>query len=118
MIICTRSIGKAKPGDLATYRWGSVRAFEDGRLFAPSEPLLSAYKSGAISWREYEQRYLSEMEALYGRLPERFVELLRRTDVTLVCYEARPERCHRRLLANLLAKVAAEHGIQVVLDVE
>jgi uncharacterized protein (DUF488 family) len=46
------------------------------------------------------------------------MELLRRTEVTLVCYEARPERCHRRLLADLLAKVAAEHGIQVALDVE
>nr|MBI3613953.1 DUF488 domain-containing protein [Nitrospirota bacterium] len=118
MIIRTRSIGKAKPGDLATYRWGSLRAFEDGRLFGPSDPLLSVYKSGALSWREYEQRYLSEMEALYRRSPERFVELLRRTEVTLVCYEARPERCHRRLLADLMAKVAEEHGIQVVLDVE
>jgi len=117
MIIRTRSIGEAKPGGLATYRWGSLRSFENGRRFAPSERLLSDYKSGSLTWKAYEEGYFSEMRALYRKAPECFMELLRREAVTLVCYEARPDRCHRRLLAELLAKIGNERGIQVVLDI-
>ena len=118
MIIQTRCIREAKPGDLATYRWGSLRDFSDGRIFAPSEELLSAYKYGGLSWEAYERQYLSEMEALYQKSPDYFLELLRRGEVSLVCYEARPDRCHRRLLAGLLARIAKEQGIEVVLDIQ
>ena len=117
MVIRTRSIGQARLGDLATYRWGSLRAFEDGRVFAPSEGLLAAYKAGQISWDGYERRYRSEMEAVAQRSPDRFLSLLRRPEVTLVCYEVSPARCHRRLLADLLARIAGEQGLDVTLDI-
>ncbi len=117
MIIQTRCIREAKPGDLATYRWGSLRDFEDGRIFAPSERLLSNYKYGSLSWEAYERQYLAEMEAFYQKSPGCFIELLQRDEVTLVCYEALPDRCHRRLLAGLLARMAKEQGIGVVLDI-
>ena len=117
MIIRTRSIGEAKPGDLATYRWGSLRKFSDGRIFAPSERLLSAYKYGGLSWEAYERQYLAEMEALYQKSPGLILHLIQRREITLVCYEAMPEKCHRRLLAGLLEKIAKEQGIEVVLDV-
>jgi hypothetical protein len=118
VIIRTRSIGEARPGDLATYRWGSLRDFEDGRIFAPSEELLSAYKYGGLSWEAYERQYLAEMEAFYQKSPGCFIELLQRGEVTLVCFETRPDRCHRRLLAGLLAGIAREQGIEVVLDIQ
>ena len=117
MVIRTRSIGQARPGDLATYRWGSLRSFENGRVFAPSEGLLAAYKAGQVSWDGYERRYHLEMEALAQRSPDRFLSLLRRPDVTLVCYEASPVRCHRRLLAEMLACIAGEQGLDVTLDI-
>ncbi|MFZ5877435.1 MAG: DUF488 domain-containing protein [Nitrospirota bacterium] len=118
MVIRTRSLGQARPGDLATYRWGSLRAFENGRVFAPSEGLLAAYKAGQVSWDGYERRYRSEMETLARRSPDRFLSLLRRPEVTLVCYEASPARCHRRLLAECFARLAGEQGVQVELDVQ
>ena len=118
MVIHTRSIGRARPGDLATYRWGLLRSFEDGRVFAPSPELLAAYKAGKLSWEAYERRYLAEMRSLYQRSPDLFLALLRRPEVTLVCYEASPARCHRRLLADLLARIAGEHGVQITLDVQ
>lgn len=118
MVIRTRSIGQARPGDLATYRWGSLRAFENGRVFAPSEGLLAAYKSGQISWDGYERRYRLEMETLARLSPDLFLALLRRPEVTLVCFEALPARCHRRLLADLLARIGGEHGVQVELDIQ
>ncbi len=118
MVIRTRSIHQARPGDLATYRWGSLRAFENGRAFAPSEGLLVAYKAGQVSWDGYERRYRLEMEALARRSPDLFLALLRRPEVALVCYEASPARCHRRLLAECFARLAGEQGVQVVLDVQ
>jgi hypothetical protein len=117
MIIHTRSIREAKTGDLATYRWGSLRGFEDGQIFAPSVRLLSAYKYGGLSWEAYERQYLAEMQALYQRSPGRFTGLLKRTEITLVCYETKPDKCHRRLLAEFLARAGAEHGVEVVLDI-
>jgi uncharacterized protein YeaO (DUF488 family) len=86
-------------------------------VFAPSEQLLSEYKSGSLSWKAYEERYLSEMRALYRKSPQPFMDLLRREAVTLVCYEAQPDRCHRRLLAELLAKIGKVLRIQVELDI-
>lgn len=118
MVIHTRSIREARPGDLATYRWGSLRRFEDGRFFAPSEGLLSDYMHGGLSWEAYEERYLEEMEALYRKFPGRFLELLEREEVTLVCYEARPEKCHRRLLADFLARIGRDRVIEVELDIQ
>ena len=118
MIIQTRCICEANPGDLATYRWGSLRDFENGRIFAPSEGLLSAYKYGGLSWEAYERQYLSEMEALYQKSPGRFLELFQRQEIVLICYETRPDHCHRRLLAVLMARIAREQGIEVVLDIQ
>ena len=118
MIIQTRCIREAKPGDLATYRWGSLRNFENGRIFAPSEGLLSTYKYGGLSWEAYERQYLAEMEALYQKSPGCFLDLFQRQEVVLICYETRPDRCHRRLLAGLLAKIAKEQGIEVALDIQ
>lgn len=116
--IRTRSVQIAKAGDLATYRWGSLRAFDDGRLFAPSEKLLSAYKAGQIGWEDYERRYLTEMREIFRASPDAFGKLLQKGEVTLVCYESDPNRCHRRLLAELLEKVARKQGLQVILDVQ
>lgn len=116
--IHTRSVQTARQGDLATYRWGSLKEFENGRIFAPSEELLSAYKAGQIGWEDYEKRYLTEMREIFRASPDAFGKLLQKREVTLVCYESDPNRCHRRLLAALLEKVARKQGLQVILDVQ
>lgn len=118
MIIHTRSIKEAKPGDLATYRWGQLGQFADGRVFAPSRGLLTRYKAGLHSWKDYERHYLSEMGSLYQRSPAHFLELLQRDEITLVCYETKPDKCHRRLLAEYIVRIGSEHGIKVGLDVQ
>ena len=118
MVIHTRSIREAKPGDLATYRRGSLKKFSEGRFFAPSERLLSAYKYRGLSWEQYERHYLAEMQALYEKFPARFLDLLKRDEITLVCYEAQPDHCHRRVLAEVLVAIAKDHGIEVSLDIQ
>jgi uncharacterized protein YeaO (DUF488 family) len=59
-----------------------------------------------ITWREFEERYLEEIQrpakALFVRL---VANLAIQGDATLLCIEESPEHCHRRLLAEECKKL-------------
>jgi hypothetical protein len=116
MVIRTRSIGQARPGDLATYRLGSLQAFENGRSFAPSAGLLAAYKTGRLSWEAYERQYLAEMASLYQRSPDLFLALLRRPEVTLVYRHHRP--MPSPIAGGHVGPHRGRHGVQAVRDIQ
>lgn len=67
---------------------------------APTAEDLLAYRNGELAWDDYAETYLR-------LLRERQVEaVLRPSDfegAVLLCSEAAPERCHRRLAAEYLA---------------
>lgn len=70
---------------------------------APEAELLKAYRNKELSWAEYERRYL-------GLLDERNVtttldRAIFAERTVLLCSEHSPDRCHRRLAAELLAEV-------------
>lgn len=68
--------------------------------FAPSDALLKAYRSRTIDWDEYEHRYLAllgERNELASMDPSVF------ESGCLLCSEASPDHCHRRLLAEYIA---------------
>lgn len=67
--------------------------------FAPSQNILTAYKKEKGSWADYERAYLA---LLAEQKPEAefSTDLLDRS--CLMCSEASPEHCHRRLLAEYL----------------
>jgi len=81
----------------------------------PSRPLLDAYHGKAretpLPWAEYVPRYLAEMQGA-GQL-WRIRDLARRSaageTITLLCSAActDPDRCHRTLLAALIAPATA-----------
>lgn len=70
------------------------------QLGPPSE-LIGAYYRGEVSWDEFENAYdehlkqpaSMEMIALLGTIALE-------DNITLLCIEESPERCHRRLLAQ------------------
>jgi hypothetical protein len=86
-----------------------------GVLFAPSwailRPALAARRRGAEAaeqaWAAYVPAYVAEMRASWRAHPEAWRGLLARPRVVLTCYCARRERCHRGLLAEMLAKCGA-----------
>lgn len=95
--------GFAKEKDLAYFLRELVgAAYEHAPLLAPSQEILDAFKKrGAMPWEEYEDRFLDLMR-------ERRIEdeldrsgFAKRT--VLLCSEATPEHCHRRLVAKYLA---------------
>ena len=68
--------------------------------FAPTRPILDAYKKKQIDWSNYEIQYLD-------LLAKRQVEKLHPADFDgscLLCSEDTPHFCHRRLVAEYLNK--------------
>lgn len=68
---------------------------------APTAELMSAYKKGGWSWSKYEEEYL---RLVRGR---RVAEVLSPADfdnAVLLCSEASPNRCHRRLAAEYISQ--------------
>ncbi len=79
-------------------------------ILSPTKEILDGYKKKAISWEEYEERFL----ALLG---ERRVEndvgrQLFDVPTVLLCSEPEPDHCHRRLVAEYLA--ANWGGVEIV----
>ncbi|MCU1228244.1 MAG: hypothetical protein JWO97_1128 [Acidobacteria bacterium] len=69
---------------------------------APAAEQLEAYRSGAVSWEEYEVAYsaLLRERKVEKSVPRSLFEVRS----VLLCSEEKPEHCHRRLAAEYLAK--------------
>ncbi|OGO31568.1 MAG: hypothetical protein A2Z16_04075 [Chloroflexi bacterium RBG_16_54_18] len=77
---------------------------------APTKEILEDYRSG-LSWMQYEQRFQALMDE--RRIPEALnhSDFLERVSC-LLCSEAKPEKCHRRLVAERMA--AHWPGVEIV----
>lgn len=98
----TLSSGFARKKDLAFFLKNLCGiSYQHNPNLAPTEALLKGYKNGSISWAEYQQTYTGLLQArhigqnLNGEVLE---------GVCLLCAEALPDYCHRRLLAEYLAQ--------------
>ena len=67
---------------------------------APSSKLLNDYKRKRINWEEYIPRYNQEVLESHKESVKLLAEMAMKKDITLLCYERTPEKCHRRLLAE------------------
>jgi uncharacterized protein (DUF488 family) len=94
--------GFAKRDDLAFFlkEIGGIDYVHKPEL-APSKELLDAYKKGQITWEAYERQFVASMAA--DRI-ERHVSRESLDRACLLCSEAEPECCHRRLVAEHLAR--------------
>jgi uncharacterized protein (DUF488 family) len=69
---------------------------------APTQQLLQAYRNKSIDWPQYESGFLNLMKT---RKIEETVSREVLDGGCLLCSEEKPQRCHRRLVAEYL-KVA------------
>ncbi len=71
--------------------------------YAPTKDILEDYKKKQITWNEYVDRYncLMEKRANYLDFTKEFAQY---TSICLLCSEPTPEQCHRRLIAEMIAK--------------
>ena len=85
-----------------------------GRVFAPSWDLVWGYKSGKLSFQEYEKGYLEKMRRVWVEDRWAFRNLFKMGKVTLVCYCRSDEHCHRRLLREIVVKIGRKYSIEIV----
>lgn len=77
-------------------------SYEHNLDFAPTKELLSRYRAHKLTWEEYETEYLNLLDIR---------KIAQKTDIEklhencLLCSEHKPDRCHRRLLAEYLHHV-------------
>ncbi len=87
----------------------------DGVAFAPSGrilwPMINLRRTapGMVDsvWPDYVEAYTAEMRTSYRERRPAWDALLARDEVTLVCYCTDATRCHRTVLAAILAKLGA-----------
>ena len=70
--------------------------------FAPTKELLSKYRKGKITWKDYESEYLNLLDI---RKVKKKVEVEKLHENCLLCSEHTVEKCHRRLLAEYFKEV-------------
>jgi uncharacterized protein (DUF488 family) len=105
--------GFAKARDLPYLLRELVGAtYEHEPLLAPTRELLDAYKKRKGDWTTYESDFLALMER------RRIHEVLSASDferrTALLCSEATPEHCHRRLVCEFLtARWANVHAVHL-----
>jgi uncharacterized protein (DUF488 family) len=93
----------AKQGDLGYFlREICEAAYEHEPLLAPTQEILDAYKKRKGSWDVYEGAFLALMHARSIESNITKESFARKT--VLLCSEATPEHCHRRLVLEYLQK--------------
>ena len=93
--------GFAKQDDLAFFlqRLASID-YAIEALLAPTADLFKAYRDREVGWDEYARRYL---DLIRERRIETRVDAGALDRACLLCSEAKPDHCHRRLAAEYLA---------------
>lgn len=76
---------------------------------APTQDMLSAYKKNGGDWDSYENRFLSLMAE---RRIETSIDKSLFAGACLLCSEATPHHCHRRLVAEYLRQKWGDVDIQ------
>jgi uncharacterized protein (DUF488 family) len=103
--------GFAKYPDLAFFlqRVAGI-AYDYQPILAPSPEIRTAYRKSR-DWAQYEKSYvelMAQRQVLEQVDPASF-----EGRVALLCSEAEPEKCHRRLVAEMLAQHWTSQGHQI-----
>jgi uncharacterized protein (DUF488 family) len=90
----------AKADDLAFFldRIGKI-TYQHQPLLAPTDSMLRAFKKERGDWKSYESHFLALMSE---RQIERKIALASLDRACLLCSEATPHHCHRRLVCDYL----------------
>ena len=75
-------------------------------VLSASTELITDYKTGKITWQEFERRFRIEITTNPKAMAElkRLKALSKQKDVYLICYEKNPP-CHRFILLDLIREL-------------
>ncbi|HID73592.1 MAG TPA: DUF488 family protein [Thermoplasmata archaeon] len=106
----TKSVYETKEKDdgvrvLVMREWprGVEREDIDGWIkeLAPSEDLDMEWNNRKIEWDEYVRRYKEDVAGQTAHL-NYLRDLSERKNVTLLCWEGMEDRCHRKILKEMI----------------
>ena len=105
--------GFSKRDDLA-YFCESILKIEYLHLpeLAPTQEMLDLYKKNHGDWNEYESKFLALMA---DRKVEQTLDPSSINGGCLLCSEATPEKCHRRLVGEYLQKKWSDVEVEHIL---
>ncbi len=72
---------------------------------APSHQLLTDYHQGKVDWDGFCVQFQKEVIKDKKEYLQVVIDLAKLHDITLICWEETPERCHRRLIAEECKKI-------------
>ena len=80
-------------------------------MFAPTECLLKRYKNKDIFWGGYEEEFSKIME---DRNIKKYIKTnyADKENLCLLCSEAQPAQCHRRLVAEIFEEIF--DGVEII----
>jgi uncharacterized protein (DUF488 family) len=85
--------------------------YEHHPELAPTEELLKGYKQKKIPWDQYESEF---NKILPKRQPLKSIDFENQNgSICLLCSEDKPDRCHRRLLAEYYSRNLPGAGARV-----
>lgn len=75
------------------------------KAFAPSSRLLYDFKYEGITWEEYTERYIRELQQIENSKIRGILDLLEShyKNIALCCYEKPTDHCHRHILAEYIS---------------
>jgi uncharacterized protein (DUF488 family) len=95
--------GFTKQDDLAFFLREILRAeYMHHLILAPTKEILDGYKNKKITWEEYERRFNSLLTE--RKVEDRINRKLFGLPTVLLCSEPKPDKCHRRLVAEYLSE--------------
>lgn len=106
-VIDARKAAKAIRDRFEKDRQASLFRDAEQEHYCEGNMLEQATSIERAAYSDYVPAYVEEMRQSYRRWRSKWEELLARDSVTLCCYCTDPERCHRRILAEILAKLGA-----------
>ena len=74
------------------------------RDLAPSAALVKGFHAGTVDWRAFAKRYRGEVQRHKSLLRTLRLMSDEGRPLTLLCACERPDRCHRSLLRDAIAK--------------
>lgn len=109
--------GFTKEADLRFFlqRIGQIEYVHE-LLFAPPDSLLKQYRKKKISWDEYEQQFIEQLEQSKSDIFNRYSHRYFATPTVLLCSEETADRCHRRLVAEFLKKHWESENVLVEIE--
>lgn len=75
--------------------------------YAPTKDILENYKKNKITWEEYTSKYNKLLE-LRGDFKDFIKKFNNYKKICLLCSESTADKCHRRLMAEIIKKIDLE----------